>query len=492
MTKNFTRPKELGLLPLLTFYPQLSLIRDAFKGSHARVFLVGGALRDYYLNRRGTDFDFAVDGGSIALSRRLARRLHGTFVLLDRGHGSARVVKKMDGVVWTFDLTDWRGTSIQKDLALRDFTINALAMDILGEDTDALSMLGVKGTRRDLTAGVVRMLNLKVFKDDPLRLLRAFTLQATLGFKMDAKTRLQIKKDAHLISTVALERIREEIFRILASPRAQETLSSMDKIGLLPQVIPQITVMYSVHQGGYHHLDVWRHSLQVIRELEKLIGEMIANERMKVYLHQPIGGGHTRLALLKMAAVLHDIGKPETRRKEKGRMTFHTHEHAGERITRQVAKQLKLSVKERFFLEDAVRMHLRPGYLSNFKRPSEKAIFRYFRDTKDESVSLAILALADQAATRGPLTTEARSKHHAKICHMLIERYFELKDQKPKQRLLTGHDLIKVLKLKPSELFGKILGTVEEAAALGKIKTRDEALALAKKLCDSTNSPIRS
>ena len=111
-------------------------------------------------------------------------------------------------------------------------------------------------------------------------------------------------------------------------------------------------------------------------------------------------------------------------------MTFHTHEHAGERITRQVAKQLKLSVKERFFLEDAVRMHLRPGYLSNFKRPSEKAIFRYLRDTKDEAVSLAILALADQAATRGPLTTEAKHKHHAKICHMLIERYFELKDQK--------------------------------------------------------------
>jgi len=476
---------------LFTFYPQLSLVRDALKGSHRRVFLVGGALRDYYLNRRGTDFDFAVDQGSIALSRRLARRLHGVFVLLDREHGSARVVKKQDGVVWTFDLTNWRGRSIQKDLSLRDFTINALAMDILGEDTDDSSMLEVKGSRRDLTAGVVRMVTPKIFKDDPLRLLRAFTLQATLGFKMDAKTRVQIKKDAHLISKAALERIREEIFKILASSRAQETLSSMDKIGLLPQVIPQITVMYGVKQGGYHHLDVWRHSLEVVSQLEKLVEGPHAGhsqlfaigpfERMKAYLHQPIGGGHTRLALLKMAAILHDIGKPETRRQEGRRMTFHTHEHAGERITRQVAKQLKLSVKERFFLEDAVRMHLRPGYLSNFKRPSEKAIFRYLRDTKDEAGALAILSLADQAATRGPLTTEARSKHHAEICHMLIERYFELKDQKPKQRMLTGHDLIKVLKLKPSELFGKILVQVEEAAALGKIKTKEDALALARK-----------
>ena len=122
---------------MLTFYPQLSLVRDALKGSGARVFLVGGAVRDYYLNRRGTDFDFAVDGNAIALSRKLARRIKGAFVLLDRDHGSARVVKKMDGVVWTFDFTDWRGAGIQKDLGLRDFTINALAVDILGKDADA-------------------------------------------------------------------------------------------------------------------------------------------------------------------------------------------------------------------------------------------------------------------------------------------------------------------------------------------------------------------
>ena len=162
--------KELCPLSLSTFYPQLSLVRDALKGSHARVFLVGGALRDYYLNRRGTDLDFAVDGKAIALSRRLARCLGGTFVLLDREHNCARVVKKMGGVIWTFDLTDWRGRSIQKDLSLRDFTINALAMDIFDEDLRASTVLEVKGTRRDLTAGVVRMVSPKVFKDDPLRL----------------------------------------------------------------------------------------------------------------------------------------------------------------------------------------------------------------------------------------------------------------------------------------------------------------------------------
>jgi len=233
-------------------------------------------------------------------------------------------------------------------------------------------------------------------------------------------------------------------------------------------------------QGGYHHLDVWQHSFEVVAQIEKKINEMSQDERMKAYFQENIGGGHARLTLMKMSALLHDIGKPETKKPEGSRMTFHGHEHAGERITRQVARHLKMSVKERYFLEDAVRMHLRPGYLSNFKRPSEKAIFRYLRDTKQEAVSLAILGLADQAATLGPLTTEEKHQHHTKICYMLIDRYFELKEQKPKERLLTGDDLIKVLKLKPSKLFGEILAQVEESAALGQIKTKHEAIMIAR------------
>ncbi len=479
--KNFTGVKPLALWSLLEFYPQLSLVRDALQDRRRRVFLVGGSVRDFYLGRRGHDLDFAVDSGAISLARHLAKRIKGAFVVLDREHGSARVVKKMSGEVWTFDLTDWRAGSIEKDLSLRDFTINALAVGLFKSNASP-ALLEVKGAQRDLKAGVVRMVSAGVFKEDPLRLLRAFSIEAALGFKIESQTRARIKKDAHLITEAAMERIREEIFKILSSSCAHRALSEMDKIGLLSCVIPQITVMRTTPQGGFHHLDVWRHSLETVAWLEKTIARISVDERMRAYLQEPIGGGHARFALLKMAALLHDIGKPETRRLEGPRVTFHGHEHAGERITRLVAKHLKLSVKERFFLEDAVRMHLRPGYLSNFKVPSKKAIFRYLRDAKEEAVSLAVLGLADQAATRGPLTTPFKQKHHAKICRMLIDRYFELKEQPPKGRLLTGRDLITILKLKPSPLFGKILSSVEEAAALGKIKTKNEALGLARRI----------
>lgn len=467
---------------ILDFYPALEIIRGVIKNSRHRVFLVGGAIRNYYLKTPGTtDFDFAVDGDAIALARQIARRIKGAFVLLDESHGSARIVKKQGDMIWIFDLTDWRGKTIARDLSLRDFTINTFAVELTNPSAKILS---AKGAEEDLKKKKIRMVSTAVFKDDPLRLLRAFSLHAALGFQIEKQTLAQIKKDAHLIGKVASERIREEIFKVLSSPRAFETLCDMDQIGLLPQVMPQITVMYGIKQGGYHHLDVWKHSLLVVANIEKMSAEF-PDEKIKQYLQAPIGGAHSRLSLLKMAGLLHDIGKPETRKKEGKRMTFHGHEHTGERITRQVARQLKLSAKERYFLEDAVRMHLRPGYLSNFKRPSEKAIFRYLRDAKQEAVSLAILALADQAATLGVLTTQAKHKHHAKICHMLIERYFEKAEEKPKARLLTGHDLIKVLKLKPSVLFGKILAQVEEAAALGKITTRKEAITLARNLVNT-------
>jgi len=237
--------------------------------------------------------------------------------------------------------------------------------------------------------------------------------------------------------------------------------------------------MVGIKQGGYHHLDVWKHSLEVLRQLEEFVSRP-EEEHLRPYLDEKIGGGHTRLALLKLAALLHDIGKPETRKKEKDRMTFHGHEHVGQKITRTVARRLKLSVKERHFVEDAVRMHLRPGYLSNFKRPSDKAVFRYLRDTKEEAAAIAVLAIADQRSTRGPLTTAAKAKHHERICRMAVDTYFKEKTKPLQVRLITGHDLIRRLKLKPSPLFTEILNAVQEAQALGKIATKDQALALAK------------
>ncbi len=454
----------------------LSTIQTLAARGRVSVYLVGGRLRDQYLNREGFDFDFTVSKNAIELARAFAKKIKGAFVLLDEEHPCGRVVKKEEGQLWTYDFSDFRAESLQKDVALRDFTINTLCQSI--NDT---KILDYRGATKDLKSKTIRMVASRAFADDPLRLMRAFSLSAQLGFKIEAKTFKQIQKDISRISKVSVERVREEWFKVLASSRTVETIVLMHKAGLLQKIMPQLGVMEGVHQGGYHHLDVWKHSLEVVRQFELLALE-IEDPFIQNYLQEEIAANHKRYALLKFACLLHDIGKPDTKKKEKDRMTFHGHEKVGADITRIVAKHLKLAVKERYFLEDMVAWHLRPGYMSNFKQPSERMVFRFLRDTKQEALSVLLLALADQRATRGPLTKKAKSEHHRKTCWQVIERFIDSQNQKPLVRLLTGHDLIKKLKLKPSPLFTKILSEVQEAQALGKIATKQEALVLAAKL----------
>jgi putative nucleotidyltransferase with HDIG domain len=477
-------------MPTLAQYPLVLTIQKMAQSSSTKtknidLFLVGGFLRDTLLNKSGHDFDFALERGAIAFARTLAKNIKGAFVLLDQEHGCARVVKKTAAGIETFDFADFRAPTLKGDLTHRDFTINAFALKIngLSADTEMVeNILDFSGGLKDLKARRLRMVRATTFKEDPLRLLRSFSLRAQLDFTIEAKTLAQIKKDTPLLRNVARERILDEFFKVLQSPRAADNLRAMDKISLLEQVIPQITIMYRVKQGGYHHLDVWPHSLETVAQLENVFVEYANDAEVNAYLDETLAGTRTRRGLLKLAALLHDIGKPQTRKKEKDRMSFHSHEHVGKGISRSVAKLMMLSSRERMMLEDIVLWHLRPGYLSNFKKPSERAVFRYFRDTKDEAAAVALLSIADQRSTRGPLSSKTNETHHLKICRQLIEQFFAAKKEKPFVCLINGNDLIKKLKIKPGPIFGKIIQGVEEAQATGKITTKDEALALAKKI----------
>ncbi|MCD4781067.1 MAG: HD domain-containing protein [Candidatus Omnitrophica bacterium] len=475
-------------MPILNEYPQLQMIQTLARQKKMSVFLVGGYIRDALMGSLKRDFDFAVSKDAILLARHFARKVRGSFVLLDDEHGCARVIKKIKGRVLTFDFAEYRAETIKQDLAHRDFTINTLCVDLLGLD-DQMDLedvvLDYKNGLKDLNARTVKMTSVKVFKDDPLRMLRAFSLQATLNFKIEDKTLLQIQKDADLIRTVSYERIRDEFFKILSSPQTYENIQQMEAVGLLDRVIPQIHVMYNCKQGRYHHLDVWAHSMETLRQMELMwsdLGSISDGEDVRINFSEFLGGERTRWALIKLACLLHDIGKPEAKKKVDDRFLFHAHEHIGQSIVRTVAQLLKLSNRERYALEDMVRWHLRPGYLSNFQRPSEKAIYRYFRDTKDEAVSIAVLSLADQQSTRGPLTTAQKQAHHKEICMDLIARYFVIKRKKPFERLINGHDLVRALQIRPSPFFSKILSEVEEQQNLDKIKTKEDALILARQI----------
>jgi tRNA nucleotidyltransferase/poly(A) polymerase len=473
-------------MPFLSEFPELIALRELVQKKRVPIYLVGGFLRDLLINRSGRDFDFAVAKGAIPLARAFAKKIKGAFVLLDQESGCGRVARKKGGALWTFDFADFRAATFQADLRKRDFTINTLAVDFraLKDNEDlARKILPNAKARADIQSRTVRMASKVAFRDDPLRLLRAYSLAAQLGFRIDAATRKAVKAEAKLIREVSPERVREELIKVFDSPRAAQTLRAMYRDDLLFAVVPQLRVMEKVEQGGYHHLDVLAHSFETIKQLEKLLVEMQDGQELKAYLDEEIAGGHSRRAVLKFACLMHDIGKPDTKIREPGgRTSFHGHEHIGRRITRIIANQLMFSSKERYALEDIVTLHLRPGYLSNFKKPSARMIFRFFRDAKDEAVAILLLSIADQRSTRGPLTTEYDVRHHEDIAFPLIDEYFRKKKEKPFVRLVNGHDLIKDLKLKPGPLFAKILLKVEEAQHLGQVQTREEALALAAKV----------
>lgn len=466
--------------------PELLILQRLARRKKVQLHLVGGFLRDLHLGRRGKDVDFAVSTNAIPLARAFAKAIRGAFILLDKEAGCARVAQKKDGVLWTYDLADFRAPTLAKDIKGRDFTINTLSCDFLRiTSTNELKKACRRnpGATADIKARVIRAVTLKAFDDDPLRLLRAYSLMAQTGFRIHPATIKLIRAKARLIRGVSPERIREEFFKIFESPQAAKVLRQMDRDGLLVAAIPQLQVMEKVPQGGYHHLDVWKHSLQTLEEAEKVLASFASDNAVMAYCNDIVAGGHTRRSLLKFACLLHDIGKPGTRKDEPGgRTRFHGHEHEGRRITRIIARNLKLAARERYLLEDLVGLHLRPGYLANFKKPSEKAVFRFLRDAKGEGAAVVLLAMADQRATRGPLTTPLAAAHHEHICRDTLGRIFANHGEPSRPPLINGHDLIRELGLEPGPLFKKILMNVEEARHLGKVTTREEALALAGKM----------
>ncbi len=474
-------------------YPQLKILQEIVRDKRTPLYLVGGFLRDYLLKRGSkdsfavthTDFDFALPNNALKIGKLFAQKIKGAYVILDKERGCARIVKKHEKYIYTFDFSDFRVRTLQGDLTRRDFTMNTLCLNFKDFDLPDEISSGIKdfkGGIKDIYSKKIRMVSSQAFKDDPLRILRAFSLRAILNFKIERKTLARMKKDQELIKNVSMERIREEFFKILDTERAAATIKEMDKIALLEKIIPHVRIMYNCPQGGYHHLDVWAHSLETVVQLDKLLSGIKDRPELTDYLNESIGGNHSRRSILKLAALFHDVGKPKTKKIEKGRTSFHGHEHVGKSIVRSIAKILKLSTNERFVCEDMVLRHLRPGYLSNFKIPSERSIYRYFRDAKKEGASIALLSLADQRATRGPLTTPKDQEHHEKNCLHLVQRYFEKKKEIPFVRLINGHDLIKKLKLKPSPLFGKIFKEIEEKQNLGMIQSKKEALELAEEV----------
>lgn len=471
----------------------LLTLRELLSQRSIEGYLTGGFVRDALMGRATADIDIVVRGKAMELACEVAGALEGRYVPLDEVNEIARVVLPQ----LCLDFSTMRG-SIEEDLALRDFTIDAMAVNLKG--IPGAPIIDPCGGQRDLEAGVVRSISEEALLSDPARLLRALRLAAELGFAIDGETKRQIERHHQLITRVAAERVRDELCRLLAAVKAADWLRLLEELGLLFDIIPELAPTKGAEQPKEHFWDVFEHSIQTVAAIESVLrldGSYIYHSgilalvpwspALEGHFEEKVASGHSRKVLLKLAGLLHDIAKPQTRCiDEKGRTRFFGHAQEGAAISREILTRLRFSARERDMVERMVEHHLRPGQMGE-EMPSHRAIYRYFRDTGDVGIDTIFLNLADHLATRGPaLELEEWREHAQKLAYVIEERLRQESIVAP-PKLIDGHDLIHIFGMKPGPRIGELLEAVREAQAAGDVANREEALSLIERLL-SVNS----
>jgi putative nucleotidyltransferase with HDIG domain len=472
----------------------------------ARVWAVGGSVRDALLSMTVHDWDFAVQGDSLGLARAAADRLGGGFFTLDAERETGRVIAEdLQGEAVEIDFAALRGENLEDDLAARDFTINALAVDSGGTLVDCTS--GVA----DLEAGLIRATADTAFQDDPVRLLRAMRLEAQLaGFTIEDQTVAWIERDGALLGAATPERIRDEMVRLLEITPAVPPIERLESLGLLAQVLPELVDLQGVAQSPPHRFDVYHHSLLVLDSVERALAAAMGREAvpgaptgapaavwgsvagvlgqfasdLEQHLSLRLKGGRDRSLLMKLAALLHDVGKAKTYSyDDTGTIIFDRHDAVGAEMAARRMAALHFSREEGEQVRRIVAHHLLPSRVQKEGELDRRAVFRYFRRAGDGGVELALCSLADLIATFGPELAEERLSRRLETVETLLISYFEHYEETiAPAPLVSGDELMVELEIPRGPEIGLMLERLLEAQAAGEISERSEALALARRL----------
>jgi poly(A) polymerase len=469
------------------------------------IHLVGGAVRDMLLGRLPADLDFASPSNCIPLARKVADSLHADFIVLDEQRDTGRViVKDQEGIRTFLDFAAYRGLTLQDDLRGRDFTINALAYDLLaGTIMDPLE------GAQDIRSKFIRACSATSFSDDPVRILRAVRLAAGFGFRIEKETRELMKRSAESLPQGSPERLRDELFKILDGLKPDASLRALEMLGVLPYFLPELVPMKGLDQSWPHVYDVWSHTLSVLGYLEDILAALHSgytaeqtNDMLIGLLTLRLGRYRQQFAhhfasslnmdrslksLLFFAALFHDVSKADTKSvEEDSRIRFFDHEIKGAIATEARARIFNLSNDEIDRLKKIIRNHMwfhfhASRYQGEKKEPSRKAIYRFFRDSGEAGVDLILLALADVRGTWGNTLKQETWLAYLDLARILLENYWE----KPEEivyppRLVDGHDLMNELGLKPGPFVGQLLEAIRENQAAGKIENRNQALSFAR------------
>lgn len=427
------------------------------------VYAVGGFVRDRIMERPCKDIDMVVDGSGVEFAKKVIEPLKAEHEVFFEDFDTAR----MQVGEYTIEFAGARKESYEKhsrkpkvervqniaeDLARRDFTVNAIAMHIdtkqFGEYLDPFD------GQKDIERKIIRTpLEPSVtFSDDPLRMLRAVRFSAQLGFGIEGATLRGIKDDVERMKIVSWERVRDEVLKMLAVTKPSEALNTLFTTGLMAYALPEVAILHGVEfVGGQHHKDQLAHSIKVTDQMAAL----------------------TENVSLRLAALLHDVGKTPSKRFKEGRgWTFDGHEVVGARMITEIGRQLRLDVNTIKYIRKLVRWHLRPQVITA-EGVTDSAVRRIIVNMGDWLDDLILLYRAD-ITTQNPKKLAQREKDF-EILMRRIEEVRERDRLRAFQSPVRGEEIMQLCNLTPGKEVGKIKHAIEEAILEGIIPNEYEA-----------------
>lgn len=423
---------EEGNLTALLNRDDIRLLTRLAADCRVSLYLVGGGVRDLLLGRPGKDLDFALDGECSELPRRFAAAAGGTFFWLDEERRHGRVVLgRCDGRA-SYDFVPLQGGSIEADLLLRDFTINALALPL----TSDIAIIDLSRGMDDLQRGVIRTCSPRAFTDDPVRLVRALRFAATLGFTLAESTWDELSANAHLLGNVAAERVRDELFRILDVPSCLPFIRQLAATGLLSRIVET-----DCCTGGIET------SFGRTEKVELLVAELerrfpVEYDRLAAHLESQAEDGITLRTLLKMSAFIGQVG--------------------AETVVA-LAEKLRLGNRSRRVLRQLCRSEFPVGLLLPSELQTSRAMYRLFRDESPVGLELVLLAL-----TEGVVTDD--------VARRFVGYYFhEYEAEGEADLYLTGTAIMALLGIDPGPDVGTAAARLREAESRGVVNSREEA-----------------
>lgn len=449
------------------------------------IFLVGGALRDLYLTgSMSNDLDFLVKSNVKSIAQVFLQSYRGSIFCLDKKREFYRVIICHQDEYHTIDFSPLLNGNLHSDLLNRDFSINSIALtlsDIF--EKKELNPIDPTGGLKDFNEKQIRVSSSTAFSHDPVRILRAVRFSRKFNFHLESQTLNLIRESKGRLLTCPWERIRSEYFKILSLPHASQSLRDLDRLGVLPLLIPEIESMKGVDQGTNHDYELWEHSLKTVQYLETILQGITHyfpqyGDTLKDYFDHQLESEIQRSNLLIFIALLHDTGKPLTRSKKNEQIHFYHHARVGAKINREIAKRFKLGKKTSRIIFTATQHHSRLFNLYTLGKVSHRTKYRFFRDLEDASLDTLILCLADRMAKR---KLSPDGKNYAPILTLvtgLIDYYFQEYSQSKTKPLINGNDIMETLGLNPGKKIGELLALIEDAEREGRISTKEEAMSL--------------